>query len=122
MLAVLANKTKATKEARDTDTEDSGGKYGGIEEAPDVEVVEVDEVDEVDSDPKKKSPRINWRNLVHQDTLMKEMQEVDVARDYISVPRTTIIYYQGLITATGKSIDEFLPAYGCPLITNQSRC
>jgi hypothetical protein len=35
----------------------------------------------------------------------------------MSVPRTTIIYYQDLMTATGKSIGEFIPAYGCPLIT-----
>jgi hypothetical protein len=126
MFAVLTKKTKATKEVMDTDTEDSGEEDGGAEKDVEVEVdvvdevCEVDEVDEVDdvddevADPKKKRPRINWRTPVHRETLIKAMQEGGVARDYMSVPRTTIIYYQDLMTATGKLIDELLPAYGCP--------
>jgi hypothetical protein len=117
MFAVLPKKTKATKEVRDTDTEYSAEEDGGIEK--DVEVDdEVDEVDDEVADPKKKRPRINWRTTVHRDTLIKAMQEGGVARDYMFMPQTTIIYYQYLMTATGKSIDELLPAYGCPLITD----
>jgi hypothetical protein len=92
MFAVLPKKTKATKEVRDTDTEDSGEDDGGAEKDVDVEVDEVDkvgEVDEVDdevADPKKKRPCINWRTPVHRETLIKAMQEGGVARDYMSVP------------------------------------
>jgi hypothetical protein len=123
MFAVLPKKTKATKVVRDTDTEDSGEEDGGAEKDVEVEVDEVDEVCEVDevddvddevADPKKKRPRINWCTPVHRETLIKAMQEGGVARDYMCVPRTTIIYYQDLMTATGKLIDELLPAYGCP--------
>jgi hypothetical protein len=35
----------------------------------------------------------------------------------MSVPRTTIIYYQDLMMGTCKFIDELLPAHGSPLIT-----
>jgi hypothetical protein len=115
IFAVLPKKTKATKEVRDKDTEDSGEEDGGAEKYVEVdEVCEVDEVDEVDdvddevADPKKKRPRINWRTPVHRETLVKAMQEGCLARDYMSVPRNTIIYYQDLMTATGKSIDELL--------------
>jgi hypothetical protein len=69
IFAVLPKKTKATKEVRDIDTEDSGEENGGAEKDVEVEVdeVEVDEVgevgevDEVDyevDDPKKKMPRV----------------------------------------------------------------
>jgi hypothetical protein len=116
MFAALPKKTKAITEVRDKDTEDSGYEDGGIENDVELDVVEVDEVDEV-ADPKNKRPRINWRTPVHLETLIKAMQEGGVARDYMYVPRTTFIYYQDLMTATGKSIDELLPVYGCPLIT-----
>jgi hypothetical protein len=114
MFAVLPKKTKATKELRDTDTEDSVEEDGGAEKDVEVEVDEVGEVDDEVADPKKKRPCINWRTPVHRETLIKAMQEGGVARDYMSVPRTTIIYYQDLMTATGKSIDKLLSAYGCP--------
>jgi hypothetical protein len=126
MFAVLPKKTKKTKakkEVRDTDTEDGGEEDGGAKKDVEVEVVdvvEVDEVDEVDdevADPKKKRPHINCRTPVHRETLIKAMPEGGMARDCMSVPHTTIIYYQDLMTATGKLIDELLPDYRCPLIT-----
>jgi hypothetical protein len=114
---VLPKKTNATKEVRDTDTEDSREEYGVIEKDFEVDVVEVDEVDDEVDDPKKKRPRIKWRTPVHRETLIKAMRERGVDRYYMYVPQTTIIYYQYLMTATGKLIDKLLPAYGCPLVT-----
>jgi hypothetical protein len=112
MFYVLPKNTNATKHDALThlemDTEDSGEEYGGIEELAEV------------AEPKKKRPRFNWRTPIYRDTLIKSMQHKGgLSHDcnIISMPRTTIIYYQDLMTKTGKSIDELTPPYGCLLIT-----